>query len=434
MNRKLLASGIALAAATTAFATSARVESMGKNSTYFQDDANIWLNPADANLYPNYLLGELGQKTQHVDTTNTKGWSRYNIDPVNPWFGAIFAKSLAKNEEQNGNRYPQVLIGGAFNRQDEWLDYMPLGVQIVTWDKVASAKTLTTYDVSNYPVKWDGVLGFAAENGSLYGLKTYFAYTDSVVGAREVKSVVNTYTLGGNFPFGSRLSVEANATIGFLSLDINDTLLAKSTGGSATYSSGMSPSIGADARAFIDASPVVPIVFVPAVSLRSINAPSRTITKFRVGSGANVSLDRGFFWLGLDYFTSSDETFRAGLASDRYVSDSAKSIVVDDNGIRVSFGIERNIWTDWFVIRVGGQKVINFQEVSGGTINTSVVSTNPEGNDPATDLVSFGFGLNIEDKLKVDAVVAKDFLFTGGNFLSGASDHVLSRISASYSF
>jgi len=62
------------------------------------------------------------------------------------------------------------------------------------------------------------------------------------------------------------------------------------------------------------------------------------------------------------------------------------------------------------------------------------MTTNPDRNDQDNDLVSFGFGLNIEDKLKVDAVVAKDFLFTGGALFSGPIDHVLTRVSASYSF
>ena len=42
----------------SAFATFARVESMGKNTTYIMDDVSIFDNPANINLYPNYLIGE----------------------------------------------------------------------------------------------------------------------------------------------------------------------------------------------------------------------------------------------------------------------------------------------------------------------------------------------------------------------------------------
>lgn len=419
-----------MAAASAAFATSARVESMGKHATYFQDDANIWLNPANANLYPNYLLGELGVMHAGKDTSKVNNpWSamqRYNSDPTGTWFGAIFAKSLGKDETQTG-RYPQVLIGGAFNRDDEWLGYMPSVVKIATSSGTNSDQLVV--DISNYSVKWDGILGFASDSGNLFGLKTYFAYLDSTNGKYSAQSVVNTYTLGANIPFGSTISLEANGTIGFLSTTISNGTSNKS-GKPMEYKTDLSPSIGADARMFIDASPW-PLVVVPAASFRMVNAPSRTLNKFRVGSGANVSLDRGFFWMGVDYFSTNDEVFQSGADT---ASDSAKATNIDENGLRVSFGIERNIWTDWFVIRVGGQKVIKQVERSGAGGTYSVLTTNPESNNYESDLVSFGFGVNIEDKFKVDAVMEKDILFTGGSLFGREPDHVLSRISASYSF
>lgn len=432
MNRTVLATAIAMAAASAAFATSARVESMGKHATYFQDDANIWLNPANANLYPNYLLGELGVMHGGKDSSDPwKGMQRYNSDPTGTWFGAIFAKSLGKDETQTG-RYPQILIGGAFNRDDEWLSYMPSAVKINVRNAINTTPVLedsVTINVSDYRVKWDGILGFASDSGNLFGLKTYFAYLDTSNGQLEVQSVVNTYTLGMNIPFGSSLSLEANGTIGFLSTTISNGTGQKS-GQKLAYKTDLSPSIGADARMFIDASPW-PLVVVPAASLRLVNAPSRTFSQFRVGSGANVSLDRGFFWMGVDYFNSSDERFENGADT---ISTMAKATNIDENGLRVSFGIERNIWTDWFVIRVGGQKVIKQVDVSGQGGAYSVLTTNPENNNYDSDLVSFGFGVNIEDKFKVDAVMEKDILFTGGSLFGREPDHVLSRISASYSF
>lgn len=424
MNRTALATGLALVAAMSANATNARVEAMGKNADYFMDDINIWKNPADANLYPNYLLGELGQ--ERSQDTVYKG----NSDPTKPWFGAIFAKTLAPEGAASTGRYPQFVIGGALNREDEWLSYMPSNVSILTNDLRGTTHP-TTYDVSSYPVKFDGILGYADAAGNLFGLKTYYAYSDSTRGQREVKSIVNTYTLGANIPFGTQYSLEADATLGFLSLDVKDSL-DPVTRLSRNYSSGITPSFGADGRLFIDARPL-PIVIVPAAAFRDVNAPSRTLISFRAGSGANVSLDRGFFWLGVDYFNSSDEIFTTD-STFSTVSDSVSSTTIDDQGVRISFGIERNIWTDWFVIRVGGQKVLKYRNVKGKVINYSTVSTNADGGDDDNDLVSVGIGLNIEDKLKVDAVVAKDIFFTGGGLLSHSVDHILSRVSASYSF
>ena len=46
------------------FASSARVESMGKSATFFMDDASIFDNPANINVFPNFLIGEMGYFTE----------------------------------------------------------------------------------------------------------------------------------------------------------------------------------------------------------------------------------------------------------------------------------------------------------------------------------------------------------------------------------
>lgn len=419
-NRIALASGITLIAASAAFATNARVVAMGKNSTYFMDDVSVWSNPANANLYPNYLLGELGQVPQRdpSDTNNYKAFARYNRDPINPWFGAIFAKSFSPDAAA-GNRYPQVVIGGAFNRDDEWLQYFPTHVKLKSAPNAAKA-----YDLS-LPVKFDGILGGATSSGLLLGVKTYLAYGDSTQASVSVTPLVSVNTLGLNMPLGQGVDLEATGTVSFLDAKITDANLS--------YGGNFDPSFGASVRAFITA-PQIYGVIVPAASFRSISSPWLERTEFRIGSGANVSLDRGFFWLGVDYFRNSQDKNQDTQLDSGTVNDTAKITSITENGLRVSFGIERNIWTDWFVVRVGGQKIIASQDWTGPSANHSEVVTNPEGDNEATDLVSFGFGLNIEDKLKIDVVMAKDLLFTGGALLSGPTDHILSRISASYSF
>lgn len=418
-NRIVLASGIVLLAAGAAFATNARVESMGKNATYFMDDVSVWTNPANANLYPNYLFGELGQMKNSGDTSGFKAFARYNRDPEAPWFGAIFAKSFSPDAAA-GNRYPQVVIGGAFNRTDEWNNDFP--TRIVLKDSSSKGVSIDPFDMA-FPVKFTGLLGAATSGGMLLGVKTYLAYGDSANGSSSVNQVVSVNTLGLNMPLGQGIDVEATATVAFLDADIKTA--------THKYGGNFDPSFGASVRSFISA-PQISGVIVPAASFRSITAPGLEKTEFRIGSGANVSLDRGFFWLGVDYFHNQGDQNQTSV--DGIVSNYDTITTTTDNGVRVSFGIERNIWTDWFVIRVGGQKIIaNRDWTKGGSSHSSVI-TNPENGDDEVDLVSFGFGLNIEDKLKVDAVMAKDILFTGGNLLSGPADHILSRISASYSF
>jgi hypothetical protein len=73
----------------SAFATFARVESMGKNTTYIMDDVSIFDNPANVNLYPNYLIGEFGLYNENVQVGE-------NMDPQHPNFGGIFSLGLGK--------------------------------------------------------------------------------------------------------------------------------------------------------------------------------------------------------------------------------------------------------------------------------------------------------------------------------------------------
>ncbi|MBR2090130.1 MAG: hypothetical protein IJ905_07170, partial [Fibrobacter sp.] len=90
----------------SAFATFARVESMGKNTTYIMDDVSIFDNPANANLYSNYLIGGFGAYT---DNDMTAGG---NKDPQHPSFGGIFSISFG----DDNNPDPKFTIGGLFGR------------------------------------------------------------------------------------------------------------------------------------------------------------------------------------------------------------------------------------------------------------------------------------------------------------------------------
>lgn len=96
------------------------------------------------------------------------------------------------------------------------------------------------------------------------------------------------------------------------------------------------------------------------------------------------------------------------------------------------------------MIRVGGQKEILWNEcqvnntLSLGNEYSALCGangqhwrTNPAGDGTAGDHVGFGFGINVEEKLKVDAVLSEDLLFR--NPFQGGGRWV-SRISGSYSF
>lgn len=440
MNRStaLVSTLAVLGTASILHATNARVESMGKHDTYFMDDVSVWTNPANANIYPNYLMGELGQMRQNGaintsralngtgDTTGS-AFARYNTDPQSPWFGAIFAKSFA-SDASSGNRYPQVVVGGAFNRPSEYAFLLPAQVQISSKTDTSKREIVGLYPASR-GIRGDGLVGFATASGILVGAKFHLTMADSTSDKNTNNSTLWATTFGINAPLAQGLDLEASITTAVADVQVVKDTLA--------YESNSDLSWAINARAFLSV-PAISGEIVPALSIQQLDGPGiENSFSFRAGSGVNVSLDRGFFWVGADYTNSSTETRSfGGVASE---AKAAQLTTVDENSARVSFGIERNVWWDWFVLRVGGQKVFKSSETKGTDSNgkkftTSVISTNPEGDGSENDHVSFGFGLNIEDKLKVDAVVAEDILFTGGNLLGGPADHILSRVSATYSF
>ena len=96
---------------------------------------------------------------------------------------------------------------------------------------------------------------------------------------------------------------------------------------------------------------------VPAASGSFIQSPGIRNIHAQAGLGINVALDRGFFWLGADFiwnqlkahdwefnYTTNESTYNSQ-NSDELMWDKRKEI-----GGQISFGIERNIWFDWFVI------------------------------------------------------------------------------------
>ena len=143
----------------SAFATFARVESMGKNTTYIMDDVSIFDNPANINLYPNYLIGGFGPYLDDVETGTNK-------DPQNPTFGGIFSLSLGSGDSPD----PRISIGGLFGRKDATLfGFLPDYYIDENGNKHKVPNTVTNFD---------GFLGGTLSNGNAMGLHIYIAHQD----------------------------------------------------------------------------------------------------------------------------------------------------------------------------------------------------------------------------------------------------------------
>ena len=411
----------------SAFATFARIESMGKNTTYIMDDVSIFDNPANINLYPNYLIGEFGPYTQDVPAGT-------NQDPMFPNFGGIFSLSLG--DENNPD--PRLSIGGLFGRiNNELARFLP------TYVIGENARVISR--VPETVTNFDGFLGGTLSSGDAWGLHVYIAHQD---GGTETPSGLyqvddNAYAsivqadAGLNMQFGGNIDFEFSFALARIQLgpdhknffdDGDFSFLVKS-------------------RAFFTLE-AIDGELVPALSANFIEAPGIDNKHAQVGVGINVALDRGFFWLGADFIwdqlKAHDWTYNYATGESTYNSQNNDDPAWDkrrDIGGMISFGIERNIWWDWFVIRVGGQKSILYTSCDqhdknkgkNGVCNDdgNFFSTNPLADGTADDHVGFGFGINIEEKLKIDVTVAEDLLFR--NPFQGEG-RIFSRISATYSF
>jgi len=407
----------------SAFATNARVESMGKNSTFIMDDISIFDNPANISLYPNFLIGELG----HYETLSPG--QGVNQDPFDPWFGGIFSLDIG-----GGN---SLSIAGVLNRREErLLKYFP--------DRICSESYCSKGALAPVPVtNFDGFLG-ANFNNKAIGLHIYVAHQDGLGGDGKISTdaFVSALQLDGgiNFELSSNYSIEVSG--GAARIDYGP----RERG----FFDGDLFSGFASARLFSRLQAIGGHL-IPVASFRDMNAPGREEMDISGGLGVDAAFDRGFFWLGLIGFYNiqrADSNWTKDTYGFTSFQDSNKGLAnplarLRQIGGTISFGIERNIWWDWFVLRVGGQKTISYARYSAGNPKSILCPadecaetgnywiTNPVNDGTRDDNVGFGFGINVEEKLKIDATIAEDLVFR--NPFQGGS-RLISRVSATYSF
>jgi hypothetical protein len=405
--------GILLAGCVmSCFATDARVITMGRHDNFFMDEVSIFKNPANINIYPNMVYGSYGEYRENAaDTGQFAALERKNRDPIDPFFGSIVSYSLKQNSE-NRNQYPMVSLGAILNRHDEMLDYITPG----TTEYPGSA-----LDNLHAPTgKIDLLAGYVLENGAMLGIGGYLAF-QSEAGETDVQYESSLYKLniGINVPVAKSTNLEISAGGGMLRAK-GDSLGAASDkivpANNDLFARG-------DIRLF-SALSMINGDFVPHLGVQRINLFDEevTYTDVAAGIGLNVNIDKGFFWAGVE-----------GLYKDYYMGNRGDSKT--NIGGRVSLGIERSIWWDWFVIRTGCQKVLFYSESIpiNGEVTTKWEENNPaDGSD--NDLVSLGFGLNVENRLRVDFVAAEDVAYTFTNIVSGPQHHLFTRVSATYSF
>jgi hypothetical protein len=405
MKRKALALILAAGFVVGSYATDARVAVMGRQNTpwFYRDEVSVFTNPADMSLYPNLIYGSFGWV--NPDEPGSQ-FTTLNFHPNDPHFGAMI--SYRFSEEENG---PMFSFGAFVNRRDYMVDKLleaggrfnggrdPL-------DRITLAEPLAKLDL---------MLGYDIGNGVALGLGVYTAFQNETYQDRvRNQTELHKGSFGINWNIEQGLDFEASVNGGLTTLKGVPSGEYESTT-PATPVSENDYFVRGDVR-FFSAVPAINGSFVPQVSLEYLNLADENIIDLNGGVGVNMNIDRGFFWAGLQGVYTQ---VNGG-------NDDHHSI-----GGRLSFGIERNIMWDWFLIRVGGQKELRLKVDSN---NSSNWQENPPSNGYDNDLVGLGFGINIDNRLRIDFVASEDLPYTFTNLISGNMHHLFNRVSATYRF
>jgi hypothetical protein len=431
--------------ATSLFATQARVESMGKRPAFFVDDVTMFTNPANATFYPNAIMGEMGFYPQNELSTKDIGFRR---DPIAPWFGALWRYGLSSE----GLRDPQITIGGFFGRErTELTRFIPREV-IVQGETYQIPQTITNFDA---------FLAGTMIDGSAVGAHVYVGIQDGKqdddVLARNAHASVLTMDYGANFLVTNSSSVEVSFGIARIQYGPSRRNFLD-PGLFSYYSQG---------RLFLEME-AWHGQFITGYKISEMEVPGWDETSYGLNTGFNVIIPRGLFWMGLDAVQVKEQVGTWHRHSERddtgkltesflvYREPGRLEDVIKDRstqlGAIVSFGIERNVWKDWVMLRAGGQKSFAYKTCHNNADRSELGSnaesaicvtandrkgrsnywtTNPIGDGSLDDHLGFGVGLNMDNKLKVDATIAEDALFRNPFTQTG---RFISRISAIYTF
>jgi hypothetical protein len=400
----------------SSYATDARVLTMGRHDNFFMDDVSIFRNPANINYYPNMLIGSIGVYKENSADTMRASYSAMtlkNEEPQMPFGGTILSYSLNQSSE-GGNQYPLLSIGAIFNRTDALLDYLD-----PKSDLFISEFGKLNYTMKDPVGKMDLMIGYAFPNGGMIGVGGYFAFQSMKENDLRYASNLFKGNIGINWPLAKSMNLEASLNIA--SLEGKGSAHGQfPLVDSAKVVANKEYSWKGDIRLF-SALTSFNGDFVPHFGIEKINLfkGKYSLTDVNGGLGININIDKGFFWAAVEGLYQSKEVKLRG--------DSLTSGI----GGRISAGLERNIIWDWLVWRIGVNKKIMYVTDSD---DNGMWDQNPEADGSDFDFFSFGWGLNIDNRFKVDAVIAEDVFYTFTNLVSGSMHHLTNRITATYSF
>jgi hypothetical protein len=403
----------------SSYATDARVLTMGGNDNFFMDDVSIFRNPANINYYPNMLIGSLGvYLPDSSDTGQLAALRLQNKQPQKPYGGTILSYSLNQSSE-SGNQYPLLSVGAIFNRYDPLLNYLD-----PTSSDFLKAFGPNKRDLVAPVGKIDLMLGYAMQNGAMIGVGTYLAFQKENRDNYNYESDIFKGDVGINWPIAKSMNLEVSFGIASLTGKgkVFHQLTPTTTDTINEIIANNDLSFKGDIRLF-SALTALNGDFVPHLSVEYIGLKGFNQTNYALGLGVNINIDKGFFWTGIEGLVE-EKAYSKVNSFDR---DSLPTGI----GGRLGAGIERNVVWDWLVLRIGVSKKLLY--VSDGGENGHW-EQNPESDGSDDDFAGVGVGVNIENRFRIDGVLAENIFYTWTALLSSPQHHVMDRITLTYSF
>jgi hypothetical protein len=403
----------------SSYATDARVLTMGGNDNFFMDDVSIFRNPAKINYYPNMLIGSLGvYLADSSDTGQLAALRLQNKQPQKPFGGTILSYSLNQSSE-SGNQYPLLSVGAVFNRCDPLLNYLD-----PTTSDFLKAFGPNKRDLVAPVGKIDVMLGYALQNGAMIGVGTYLAFQKENRNNYNYESDIFKGDIGINWPIAKSMNLEVSFGIASLTAQgkVFHQLTPTTTDTVNEIIANNNLSFKGDIRLF-SALTALNGDFVPHLSVERIGLKGFDQTNYALGLGVNINIDKGFFWTGIEGLVEEKNYSKVN----SFVKDSLPTGI----GGRLGAGIERNVVWDWLVLRIGVSKKLLY--VSDGGENGHW-EQNPESDGSDQDFAAVGLGLNIENRFRVDVVLAENVFYTWTNLISSPQHHLTNRITLTYSF
>lgn len=439
----LLFASTASAQVITSPSTNARMDGLGVANWQIEDDFNIWINPGQLSNYKNNIYGEMGiyQAPQPatgnaITNPNQDGilsgsqWGGMNMDVSYGEWGVYIGRPYTGSTNFNTGTGVATAIGAA-----------PLGIRSFGLSGPLNMMNQSAGS-GTAPGNNRVDLFYGLHSAQPIGLYLSYAdqYTKNTLGGVSGKDEATEWNLGAGGIFGGGV-IDASIDLTFPSSKCSDGAGLTACGAN-TFKSDAGPSVAVLGRhhANMGNSKLLTtgqIMYIDASTKDSSGSGIKvddTTLGWRIDTALNSKpIPDALVVVGIGLAGSNREAkYNQGIGK----------ITLDNLAIPVNVAIEHQTLKS-LKTRFGLSKPLynssNCKDTTGAAncpVTLISVGTFDKSNtvSDGAATASFGIGWAVMDNLMIDAVINQDILFSGTYMISGISETLSSKLSATYRF